>query len=256
MAERLLVGDTALVTGGAAGIGRAIGAALAREGARVVLADIAAEAGRAAAAALQEAGGDAHFIATDLAQPDEAGRLFDQTLATLGSLSIFVHAASPPRREADSVLSVDDETWDQMIAVNLTAGYRLARRAADHMIAAGTRGRMLFLTSLHAERPRNLPHYSAGKAGMTMVMKELARGLGRHGIRVNAIAPGAIGGGSGVVTDPALVERIALGRIGTPDDIAPMAVALLSDRFGGYVTGTTIVVDGGLGLLSWFEPRL
>ena len=122
------------------------------------------------------------------------------------------------------------------------------------MVDTKTKGRMLYMTSLHAEIPRRLPHYSASKAGLTMVMKELAYQLGRHGIRVNAIAPGAIGGGTGFAADPSLVQKIPLGRIGTGEDIATMAVALLSERFGGYVTGSTIRVDGGLGLISWFDP--
>ena len=122
------------------------------------------------------------------------------------------------------------------------------------MIAAGIRGRMLFVTSLHAETPRNLPHYSAAKAGETMLVKELARALGPHGIRVNAIAPGAIPGG-GFAADVASLERmIPLGRTGTAEDIAQMAVALLSERFARYVTGTTVVVDGGLALFNWIVP--
>jgi 3-oxoacyl-[acyl-carrier protein] reductase len=254
MADRLLEGESALVTGGAAGIGRAIAGALAREGARVVLADVVGDAGRQAAEALARAGHDARFVETDLAAPDAPARLVDAALAALKRISILVHAASPPRRAADTVLHVGDDTWDKMVAVNLTAGFRLGQRVGRHMIEAGIRGKLLYLTSLHAEIPRTLPHYSASKAGMTMVMKELAYALGRHGIRVNAIAPGAIGGGTGVVTDPALVERIPLGRIGTPDDIAGMAVALLCDRFAGYVTGATFRVDGGLGLTSWFDP--
>jgi NAD(P)-dependent dehydrogenase (short-subunit alcohol dehydrogenase family) len=249
----LFEGECALVTGGAAGIGRAIGAALAREGASVVLADVAAEAGRAAAETLKHGGADARFIESDLAEPDGAARLFDAALAALGRISILVHSASPPRRAADTILTVADDTWDRMVAVNVTAGFRLGQRAGRHMIDMGIRGKILYLTSLHAEIPRTLPHYAASKAGMTMVMKELAYGLGRHGIRVNAIAPGAIGGGSGVVTDPALAQRIPLGRIGTFDDIAGMALAVLCDRFGGYVTGATLRVDGGLGLISWFD---
>jgi 3-oxoacyl-[acyl-carrier protein] reductase len=254
MAEPLLAGECALVTGGAAGIGRAVATAIAREGARVVLADIAGEAGRTSAESLTRDGHDARFIEADLAAPDGAAQLFDAALAALGRISILVHSASPPRRAADGVLNVAEETWDRMVAVNLTAGFRLGQRVGRHMVEAGIRGKLLFMTSLHAEIPRTLPHYSASKAGMTMVMKELAYGLGRHGIRVNAIAPGAIGGGTGVVTDPALAARIPLGRIGTVEDISGMAVALLSDRFSGYVTGATIRVDGGLGLISWFDP--
>ncbi|MEJ0068612.1 MAG: SDR family oxidoreductase [Pseudomonadota bacterium] len=210
--------------------------------------------GRRTADELQRAGHDAGFIDADLGAPDGPARLFDAALAALGRISILVHSASPPRRAADSILDVADATWDEMVAVNVTAGFRLGQRVGRHMIEAGIRGKLLFMTSLHAEIPRTLPHYSASKAGMTMVMKELAYGLGRHGIRVNAIAPGAIGGGTGVVTDPALARRIPLGRVGAAEDISGMALALLSDRFGGYVTGATIRVDGGLGLISWFDP--
>ena len=84
-----------------------------------------------------------------------------------------------------------------------------------------------------------------------MLVKELARALGPHGIRVNAIAPGAIPGGGFAADVAALEKMIALGRTGTPEDIASMAVALLSDRFSAYVTGTTVVVDGGLALYNW-----
>ena len=102
--------------------------------------------------------------------------------------------------------------------------------------------------------PRNLPHYSAAKAGATMVIKELARAYGRHGIRLNAIAPGAIPGG-GFSADPTtLIDKIALGRVGTPEDVGNAAIALLSNRFSAYVTGTTLVVDGGLALFNWIAP--
>lgn len=250
----MLKGDSALVTGAAGGIGLAIATEIVREGASVVLADINADAGKAAAKSLA-AHGDVEFVAADLRQRSEVDRLFERALARLGRLSILVHAACPRRREEDTIFGVDDETWDAMLAVNVSAGFRLARHAGRHMIERGIRGRMLFLTSLHAERPRNLPHYSASKAGITMLVKECARGFGAHGIRVNALAPGAIVTG-GVTTDPALAGKIALGRTGTPEDIAPMAIVLLVDKFSRYVTGTTVVVDGGLDLLDWFAPRL
>ena len=79
-----------------------------------------------------------------------------------------------------------------MLEVNLNAGFLIAQALGRHMVERAVKGRMLFVTSLHAWSPRNLPHYSASKAGQTMVVKELARALGRHGIRVNAVAPGAI----------------------------------------------------------------
>jgi NAD(P)-dependent dehydrogenase (short-subunit alcohol dehydrogenase family) len=140
-----------------------------------------------------------------------------------------------------------------MLEVNLNAAFILAQSLGIHMKDNGIPGRMLFVTSLHAESPRNLPHYSAAKAGQTMLMKELARALGPHGIRVNAVAPGAVAGG-GFAAPPAMTAKIPLGRFGTPADIASMAVAVLSERFGAYVTGATLVVDGGIALHNWIDP--
>jgi 3-oxoacyl-[acyl-carrier protein] reductase len=253
----LLQGDAALVTGTGSGIGRAIAGALTAEGARVVCTDVDRARGEAAAAQLEAAGHDVHFIAADLATRDGARKLLAQIAGDFGPLSILVHSASPPRKEADDIFAVDDATWDRMLDVNLRAGLVLARDTAREMIARHVKGRMLFITSLHAGTPRNLPHYSAAKAGQTMLVKELARALGPHGIRVNAIAPGAIPGG-GFDAKAAGLDRLtrctSLQRLGTPEDIAGMGVALLADRFSAYVTGTTVVVDGGLALHNWIEP--
>ncbi len=255
--EPLLKGDTALVTGGASGIGRGIALALAKEGARVVLSDTNAEAGQKVADQLIKDGHQASFVAADLASKDGPHKLLAETTQRIGPLSILVHSASPPRREADNALDVSEETWDQMLAVNLRAGFLLGRETGRQMIEHKIKGRMLIITSLHAETPRNLPHYSAAKAGQTMTMKELAKALGPHGIRVNAIAPGAIPGG-GFDAAGAGLERLtrctSLRRLGTPEDIAGMAVALLCDRFSAYVTGTTVAVDGGIALHNWIEP--
>ena len=192
----------------------------------------------------------------DLAKRDGWKGLLEGALEKLGTISLFVHAASPRRLEADTPLSVSEATWDAMTDINLRSGFFLAREVGRQMRENRIKGRILLITSQHREMPRNLPHYSASKAGMTMVMKELARGLAPDGIRVNAIAPGAIPGG-GFVADNLgeLVTKIPLGRAGTPDDIAQVAVAVLSERFGRYVVGTTVEVDGGLGLISWIPSK-
>ena len=242
----LLDGDTALVTGAASGIGRGIARALAAEGTRLVLTDVATEPGRALAREL-----DAVFVAADLAEPSAVRPLFDAALAALGKISVFVHSASPKRSEDQTILTVTEAEWDAMLTVGLRAGFLLGRSVGAHMKERGIKGRMLYVTSLHAYSPRNLPHYSATKAGQTMVVKELARALGGDGIRVNAIAPGAVPGGGFDADVAALEAMIPLGRTGTPEDIAGMAVALLSDRFSRYVTGTTVAVDGGLALYNW-----
>lgn len=250
----LLKGDTALITGAASGIGRGIAQGLAREGARVALSDIDSANGERVAADLRAEGAKAQFIQADLSQSERAERLLREAIQAFGQLSILVHCASPKRDENQIADAVTDDEWFAMTSVNLTAGFKLGRAAAQHMRDQKIAGRILFLTSLHADTPRNLPHYSAAKAGTTMVMKELARAYGRYGIRVNAIAPGAIPGG-GFSADPAtLTDKIALGRVGTPEDIGNAAIALLSNRFSAYVTGTTLVVDGGLALFNWIAP--
>ena len=231
----LLEGDTALVTGAAQGIGKAIAAALEEEGARVVASD---------------------RDDCDLTKPGEALRLAQRSIRQLGRISIFVHAACPRRNENDTALEVNESTWREMLEVGVNAGFLIAQTLGRHMREEQIPGRMLFTTSLHADSPRNLPHYSTTKAGQTMLMKELARALGPHGIRVNAILPGAVpGGGFKISAATANLEsRIPLGRFGKPEDVAAMAVAVLSERFGRYVSGAEIVVDGGLALYNWIDP--
>jgi len=245
---QLLAGDSALVTGAASGIGRGIAKALAAEGVRLVLSDVSLGPGRMLA---EELG--AVFIEADLSQKSAAHHLFEKARAELQKISIFVHSASPRRRESEHLTVVTEDQWDTMLTVGLRSGFVLGQAVGDHMMAHGIKGRMLYITSLHADTPRNLPHYSATKAGQTMLVKELAKALGHAGIRVNAIAPGAIPGG-GFDAGPRMQDMIALGRTGTPEDIANMAVALLCDRFSSYVTGTTVVVDGGLALHNWIQP--
>jgi NAD(P)-dependent dehydrogenase (short-subunit alcohol dehydrogenase family) len=233
---KLLDGERALVTGAARGIGRGMVEALRAEGAEVLGADI-----------------EAADLRCDLSSAEGARRLAQAAMEKLGSVSIFVHCASPRRQEAQHVLAATEAQWREMLAVNLDAAFILCQTLAQHMIASKLRGRLLLTTSLHAGSPRNLPHYSAAKAGETMLVKELARALGPHGIRANAIVPGAIPGG-GFQAPPGMVEKIPLRRFGTPADVAAMAVAILSERFGSYVTGASIVVDGGIALHNWIDP--
>ena len=166
----LLEGDNALVTGAGNGIGRGIADALEKEGAKVFRADLAQ---------------------ADLSRPEGAAKLAEEAIRALKKVSIYVHCASPRRQESQTIKEVKFEEWREMLAVNLDAAFLISQKLSRHMIAEGVKGRILLITSLHAESPRNLPHYSASKAGQTMLVKELARALGPHGIRVNAIAPGA-----------------------------------------------------------------
>lgn len=233
---KLLEGDRALVTGTGSGIGRGIAAALEQEGASVLRADLS--------------GSD---IDCDLSGAAGAQALAEEAIRRLGTVSIFVHSASPRRQEEQTALNATQAQWREMLAVNLDAAFILTQSFGKHMVEKKIKGRMLLVTSLHAESPRRIPHYSAAKAGETMLVKEMARALGPYGIRVNAVAPGAIPGG-GFQAPPGMVEKIPMRRFGTPADVAGMAVAVLSERFGAYVTGATLVVDGGIALYNWIEP--
>lgn len=222
---KLLQNDTALVTGAAGGIGRGIASALAEEGATVFGADLA----------------DA-----DLAKAGEAARLAGEAIRRLGRVSIFVHAASPRRQEAQKALAVSEAQWREMLEVNLNAGFVLAQSLGLHMKENGIKGRMLFVTSPHAESPRNLPHYSAAKAGQTMLMKELARALGPHGIRVNAIAPGVVATERvrALLREDDPIRRKSIMGVSEPEDVAPLAVYLASEE-SRRVTGAILPVDAG-----------
>jgi 3-oxoacyl-[acyl-carrier protein] reductase len=244
--------EAALVTGAGNGIGRAIAQALVGEGVRTVFADVNRETVTAAAKTSPRPELAFPFVG-DLAETSACDALLAETRAAVGQVTHFVHSAAPARREADHALAVSDETWTRMRAVNVDAGFHLARELARQLIAARAPGSFLFLTSLHADTPRNLPHYSTSKAALAMLVKELAKTLGRFGIRVNALVPGAIAAG-GFVADPALAKHIPLGRLGQAEDLAPLALAVLSNRVSAYVTGAAIVIDGGLSLTNWFEP--
>jgi len=244
--------EAALVTGAGNGIGRAIAQALVGEGVRTVFADVNRETVTAAVKSSARPELAVPFVG-DLADPTARDALLAEAQNAVGRVTHFVHSASPPRREADHAMGVSRETWAQMHAVNLEAGFHLSRELARKLIADKQPGSFLLLTSLHAGTPRNLPHYSTAKAGLSMLVKELARTFGRFNIRVNALVPGAIAAG-GFVADPALARHIPLGRLGQAEDLAPMALAVLSNKVSAYVTGAAFVVDGGLSLTNWFEP--
>ena len=244
--------ETALVSGAGNGIGKAIAQALVGEGVRTVFADISEERVADAIKTSPRPELAVSFVG-DLADPAACEALLAHAEAALGRVTLFVHSASPPRREADHAFGVSRETWARMHAVNLDAGFHLGRELARKLIASKTPGSFLFLTSLHADTPRNLPHYSSAKAAMAMLVKELAKTLGRYNIRVNALVPGAIAAG-GFVADPTLARYIPLGRLGRGEDLAPMALAVLSNKISAYVTGAEIAVDGGIALTNWFDP--
>jgi len=245
--------ETAIITGAGNGIGKAVALEVAAEGAKVFLIDTDQRKLADTLAELHDKGHEAKGAVIDLSLAGSAEQVFNQAHAAFGLLHMVVHSASPPRRESDTWRTVTSEIWDAMYHVNVKSGFELARLVGQHMIAEGIAGRMVYLTSLHAHTPRNLPHYATSKAAMLMLVKEMAKAWARHGIRINALTPGAIAAG-GFKPAGDLALKIPMQRLGSAQDVAAMGLTLLIDRFSGYVTGTEVVVDGGLSVFNWFDP--
>jgi len=246
-------GDVAFVTGATSGIGRAVGKALAAAGARTVLNGMGDDEADAVLKDIRAAGGRAEFVHGSLADLDGWKTMLAVAKAVYGPFSIFVHCASPRRLESQNVMAVTEDEWDAMVNTNLRSGFFLGREIARDMRTHNIKGRMVYMTSLHSYSPRNLPHYSASKAGQMMLVRELARALGPDGIRVNGVAPGAIPGGGFKADVGAFEKKIPMGRTGTPEDLAASTLTLLSDDHSPYVTGIILPVDGGLAQYNWID---
>jgi NAD(P)-dependent dehydrogenase (short-subunit alcohol dehydrogenase family) len=235
-----LEGKVAIVTGAGSGIGRGIAERYAQEGARVVVNDVNAGAAEAVAGAI---GGLA--VPADVSSSADVDRLFDTTIAELGGVDVLVNNAGLIDVERH-FLDADEQWWDRVIAVNLKGQFLCAHRAARWMAAHGG-GAIVNLSSGGARAAhRGMVAYDASKGGVEAMTRAMALDLGPYGIRVNALAPGAIDVRGFDPEDAAKRgETIPLGRIGYPEDIAGPAVFLASED-ARYVTGVAISVDGGL----------
>ncbi len=246
-----LAGKVAVVTGGAQGIGLAIARRFGAEGAMVVVADIDEERGTRAAAMLQEDGVPALFVATDVACADQVARLFARTVEASGRVDVLVNNAAlahGPGVERH-FLDTDEATWDRVMAVNLKGMYLCAWHAARQMVTRRA-GCIINMSPCGATRAhRYRVAYDAAKGAVEAATRAMALDLAPWGIRVNAIAPGAIAverrSPVGAEAQTAVGDVIPLARMGTGADVAGAAVYLASDD-AAYVTGTVVTVDGGL----------
>jgi 3-oxoacyl-[acyl-carrier protein] reductase len=243
-----LTGMTALVTGASGGIGSAIAKALAAQGATVALSGTRREALEQVAG---ELGGDHKIVPANLADPDSVESLVPLALGALGGrLDILVNNAGITRDNL--TMRMKDEEWDQVIAVNLAAAFRLIRAASRPMMKARF-GRIVSITSVVGWTGNpGQANYAASKGGLTAMSKALAQEFASRQITVNCVAPGFI---ASAMTDAlneqqkgAILGRIPAGTLGAGDDVAA-AVAYLASREAGYVTGQTIHVNGGMAML-------
>ncbi|MCU0292317.1 MAG: beta-ketoacyl-ACP reductase [Thermoanaerobaculaceae bacterium] len=245
-----------IVTGGAAGIGKATALRFGQAGARVAVWDMSEEAGQAVVAEIGAAGGEAVFAKVNVAEPASVQAGMDAVIARWGRVDVLVNNAGIVRdgllvkwKEGKLAGAMSDEAWDAVIGVNLKGPFLCTRAAVPHMIAQG--GGVVLSTSSVVGLYGNFgqTNYAATKGGLITMTKTWARELGKYGIRVNAVAPGFI------ATEilkampekvlEGMVARTPLGRMGKPEDIAEAFLWLASDA-AAFVHGTVLSVDGGL----------
>jgi len=245
-----LKGKPAIVTGSATGIGKATAVLFAKEGAQVVVSDVDEIGGRQVANAITSDGGEAIFVPADVSRAEDVERLVDTAVRTFGRLDVLVNNAAVYRGDG-GLLSVPDEIWDKVIAVNLKGTYLCCKSAIARMVKSGG-GSVVNLASVNALMGLSLTAYTASKGGVQALTRLLAVDFAPKGIRVNSICPGTImteNSRAIYAERPGLEERVTkmypMGKLGAPVDVAECAVYLASDA-SAFVTGATLVVDGGL----------
>ena len=243
-----MTGRGVLVVGGGQGIGRATALAAAESGARVAVLDSDAQRADAVASELRALGGDPAAVVADVTDPDEAGRGVAEAAGALGSLAAVINIVGGA--SWGSLLDLDEETWERDFAVNLKHHWYVARSAARSWIDSGSPGALCLVGSVSGLRAApNHAAYGAAKAGVLGFVRSAAEEWWPHGIRVNAVVPGA-------VRTPRIEAAWADGsirrpgedtesRMALPEDIAGAALFLVSD-LARRVTGQSIVVDGGV----------
>ncbi|MGM0583189.1 MAG: SDR family NAD(P)-dependent oxidoreductase [Pseudomonadota bacterium] len=250
----LLKDRVAVITGGASGQGLGSARLFLEEGARVVILDWNEANGRAAEKELGANGGDVTFIAADLGDETQVRAACDRILSEYGAVDVLFNNAGIGYSESGrfkmaSIFETPLEDWNSILRINLTGAFLMTKLLGPSMIERGS-GSIIFNASIAGiVGQANIDAYTASKGGLVALTRALAASLGEHGIRVNAIAPGAI---DTPMIKPHLdkvgtesrLDAIPLRRIGAPEDIAGLALFLASDR-SGYVTGQIIACDGG-----------
>jgi NAD(P)-dependent dehydrogenase (short-subunit alcohol dehydrogenase family) len=243
-------GKVALVTGGASGIGRATALTFAREGAKLVVADLNEDSGRQTVHMLTEQGGEALFVRTDVSKAVEVQALISQAVATYGRLDCAHNNAGIGSRPRAPLHESTEETWDRVLAINLKGVWLCMKYEILHM---RTQGGGAIVNTASALGLVGMPHasaYVASKHGVVGLTKTAALEYAQQGIRVNCVCPGVIHTPmtESLLRDPELRARLLasepIGRVGTPEEIAEAVVWLCSDA-ASFVTGHTMTVDGG-----------
>jgi glucose 1-dehydrogenase len=251
-----LSGRVAVVTGSSSGLGRAIAVRLAAEGASVVVSDVLAEpkeGGEATEAVIAAAGGTSVRVPADVSRAADVDALVAAAVQRFGRLDVMVNNAGIAGAASKSLLETTEADWDAIMAVNLRGVFLCCKRAIGEMIEqepiGEVRGRVINISSQHGMiGPPGHVAYATSKGGVVNLTHQLAVDYGRHGILVNAVAPGKIITGPASTANPDNVAyshaRTPFSRLGRPEDVAGATAFLASDD-ALYVSGTNLLVDGG-----------
>lgn len=252
-----LAGKRALVTGGSMGIGMGIVKRLVESGAKVLIADKAVEPAKEFIAKLPEnKRNDVSVVEVNLLDENAPGLMIGEIVKKFGGIDILVNNAGI--YPTVPMLDMKEDMFDMVYKINLKALAFTCRAGAEQMIKQNTRGKIVNIASIDSVHPSSigLAAYDASKGGVLMFTKNFALEVARHGISVNAIAPGGIGTegtglmGTGTQSEEMkkmldmFIQMIPMGRLGTPDDIAKVAIFLASSG-SDYMTGSLVIVDGG-----------
>lgn len=245
-----LEGKLAVVTGGAAGIGKGLALRLAEEGANLVIADVDERAAAETARTIEASGRRAMPLRVDVTRKDEVEMMVARACDEFGRIDILVNNAGV--ETIAPLFDVSEEAWDRILAVNLKGTFLCCQAVARVMAADQKGGKIINIGSVAGTAPpRHEPHYGASKGGVHALTKQLALELGKDRINVNAVAPGVIRNGlstrhslADAERAEALRQRIPLGRFGNPRDIGHAVIFLASDE-ADYITGVILPVDGG-----------
>ena len=254
-----LEGSVAIVTGAAGGIGRWLAAGLGAAGASVLVTDVEDPGLDELETSLRSAGIDASALVADLADEEAPDEIVRIAVQRFGAVHVVVNNAAVNKRMP--ILEMDGETWDRIVRINLRAPYFLAQRAAQEMIAQGAGGAIISISSLNvAYALEHVAVYGATKAGISQFTRHMALEWAEHGIRVNAIAPGFMDTPlaepiwANPETSRWIHNRVPMERPGQPSELIG-ACMLLASEAGSFLTGQTLIVDGGAQAGGrWFHP--